>query len=209
MKEYYEHHQYSATKIKENIYHIHDATIDNPVGLHKDGTFHNTSSAYLIIDKTQVLMIDLGNPYQDNHLRELVEIIAPNKKIIVAITHNHFDHIGALEDFKEIKKYSFDNLEEKEYNIGPFTFEVIFNPGHTSDSVSYYFKEENKLFCGDFIFYQSIGRWDLPTGNINEMLKSIEKIKKLPEETIIYPGHGRETSLQYEIENNDYFNIIF
>lgn len=161
-------------------------------------------NCYILDIDNKVLVIDPGDEFD-----KINKVINNREVLAVLITHNHFDHIGALEDFKEIKKYSFDNLEEKEYNIGPFTFEVIFNPGHTSDSVSYYFKEENKLFCGDFIFYQSIGRWDLPTGNINEMLKSIEKIKKLPEETIIYPGHGRETSLQYEIENNDYFNIIF
>ena len=161
MKEYYEHHQYSATKIKENIYHIHDATIDNPVGLHKDGTFHNTSSAYLIIDKTQVLMIDLGNPYQDNHLRELVEIIAPNKKIKVAITHNHFDHIGALESFNdcEIYYHSSDPLEninhpiliqeDDQITLDTMTFNVIEVPAHTKGSIAFLEKNKGYFATGD------------------------------------------------------------
>jgi glyoxylase-like metal-dependent hydrolase (beta-lactamase superfamily II) len=55
--------------------------------------------------------------------------------------------------------------EEKEYKIDKFNFNVIFNPGHSSDSISFYFKKENILFCGDFIFYESIGRCDLPTGD--------------------------------------------
>jgi len=75
-----------------------------------------------------------------------------------------------IKEFKNIDVYSFDNLEEREYNIGLFKFKVIFNPGHSSDSVSYYFYKDNLLFCGDFIFKNNIGRCDLPNGNIKEMM---------------------------------------
>ena len=95
-------------------------------------------------------------------------------------------------------------MEEKEYDIGEFKFKVIFNPGHTSDSISYLF--DNNLFCGDFIFKDSIGRWDLPTGNYNELLDSIDKIKKY-NNLIIYPGHGDSTLLEEEKKNNYYFNL--
>ena len=101
--------------------------------------------------------------------------------------------------------YSFSNLEEKECTIGKFKFNVIFNPGHTSDSVSYYFKEYNILFSGDFIFHESVGRCDLPTGNTENMKQSISKIKAYPNNMIIYPGHGDKTTLEHEINNNVYF----
>lgn len=60
------------------------------------------------------------------------------------------------------------------------------------------------MFVGDFIFRLGIGRWDLPTGNIKDMLLSIEKIKKYPNDITIYPGHGESTTLGYEKENNEY-----
>lgn len=159
-------------------------------------------NCYILDINNKVLVIDPGDEFN-----KINNAINKREVLGVLITHNHFDHVGALDDFKNINKYSFNNLEEKEYNIGPFTFKVIFNPGHTSDSISFYFEKENKLFCGDFIFYNSIGRWDLPTGNMNKMLKSIEEAKKLPENTIVYPGHGPETTIKEEIENNEYFNL--
>lgn len=157
-------------------------------------------NCYILDMDSKVLIVDPGDEY--NKINEKIN----NRKILgVLITHKHFDHIGALNDFKDIDVYSFDDLEEKEYCIGSFNFKVIFNPGHSGDSVSYYFYKDNLLFCGDFIFYHNIGRCDLPTGNIKEMMVSIEKIKKLPKDTILYPGHGCDTTLLEEIENNYYF----
>lgn len=157
-------------------------------------------NCYILGIDNDVLVIDPGDEYE-----KINEIINGRNVLGILITHNHFDHVGALSAFKDINKYMFDNLEEKEYTIGDFKFDVIFNPGHSSDSVSYYFKKDNMLFCGDFIFYHSIGRCDLPTGNINEMMISIEKIKNLPRNTIIYPGHDIDTTLDEEIKNNYYF----
>jgi len=157
-------------------------------------------NCYILSIDNKVLVIDPGDEYE-----KIMKAIDNRKILGILVTHKHFDHIGALDYFKNIDIYSFDNLQEKEYNIGPFNFEVIFNPGHSSDSVSYYFKEYDALFCGDFIFYHNIGRCDLPTGSMNEMLKSIENIKKYPKKTIIYPGHGFKTTLEEEIKNNYYF----
>lgn len=157
-------------------------------------------NCYILGIDNDVLVIDPGDEFE-----KIDKVIDGRNVLGILITHNHFDHVGALTNFKDIDKYMFSNLEEKEYVVGKFKFDVIFNPGHSSDSVSYYFKEDNKLFCGDFIFYHSIGRYDLPTGNINEMMNSIDKIKKLPKNTIIYPGHDIETTLEEEIKNNYYF----
>lgn len=156
-------------------------------------------NCYVLIKDNNALIIDPGD--EIDKIKKVIE----NLNIVgVLITHHHFDHIGALSYFDKNKIYDYYNLEEKEYNIGPFKFTVIYTPGHSSDSISYYFKEENILFCGDFIFYNSIGRCDLPTGDFSIMLKSIEKIKKYPKDMKIYPGHGRSTTLGYEIENNKY-----
>lgn len=157
-------------------------------------------NCYILGIDDKVLVVDPGDEFD-----KINKVINGREVLGILITHNHFDHVGALAEFKNIDIYSFDNLEEKEYNIGPFKFNVMYNPGHSNDSISFYFKEENLLFCGDFIFYHSIGRWDLPTGDFNKMKESINKIKKLPEDTIIYPGHDRNTTLKEEIDNNYYF----
>ena len=60
------------------------------------------------------------------------------------------------------------------------------------------------MFVGDFLFKLGIGRWDLPTGNINEMQSSIKAIKEYPNDITIYPGHGDITNLGYEKVNNPY-----
>lgn len=157
-------------------------------------------NTYILEIDNELLIVDPGSEYD-----KISKIINNRKVLGILITHSHFDHIGALDSFKDIDIYKYDVLEEKEYNIGKFKFDVIFNPGHSKDSVSYYFRKYNALFSGDFIFYESIGRCDLPTGSISDMEKSIDKIKKYDKDMIIYPGHGEDTTLSHEIEYNPYF----
>lgn len=157
-------------------------------------------NTYILEIDNELLIVDPGSEYD-----KISKIINNRKVLGILITHSHFDHIGALDSFKDIDIYKYDVLEEKEYNIGNFKFDVIFNPGHSKDSVSYYFKKYNTLFSGDFIFYESIGRCDLPTGSISDMEESIDKIKKYDKDMIIYPGHGEDTTLSHEIKYNPYF----
>ena len=63
------------------------------------------------------------------------------------------------------------------------------------------------MFTGDFLFKETVGRTDLEYGNLNEMKESIKKIKKYDNDIVIYPGHGEKTTLGYEKENNEYFNM--
>ena len=158
------------------------------------------TNCYILRKNNDVLIIDPGD-----EIEKIKKEIGTSQVVGVLITHNHFDHIGALYHFDKNTIYDISNLEEKEYIMKNFNFEVIYTKGHTSDSISYYFKEDKSLFCGDFIFYENIGRCDLPTGNFNEMKKSINKIKKYPENTKIYPGHSESTTLHHEIKNNIYF----
>ena len=104
-----------------------------------------------------------------------------------------------------IRVYDYNSVLEGKVNIDDFEFEVIYTPGHTKDSVSFYFKEYDSMFVGDFVFKGTIGRTDLPTGDYKEMINSIEKLKTYPDETILYPGHGDITTLKDEKENNKYF----
>ena len=114
----------------------------------------------------------------------------------VLITHHHFDHVGALN--KILKEYG---LEENKPS-GYFNYEIIDTPGHTSDSKTYYFKDDKIMFTGDFLFYHTIGRTDLETSSDMDMKKSLIKIFKYPLDIMCYPGHGRPTTLKEESSNN-------
>ena len=159
-------------------------------------------NCYLLIKNGTCLVVDPGDDYND-----IKKEIGDNKVLGVLITHSHFDHIGALRNFlvkRSIKIFKKSNLEEKEYSIGDFTFKCIYTPGHSKDSVTFYFEEEKAMFCGDFIFNESIGRCDLPGGSESEMKESINKILEYPDDIALYPGHNSNTTLGYEKENNPF-----
>ncbi len=85
--------------------------------------------------------------------------------------------------------------------IEDFQIKVIFTPGHTPGSVSFYFEKEKIIFTGDTLFKNSIGRFDFFYSNKNDLKNSLTKLLKLPENTIVYPGHGEETTIKKEKKN--------
>ncbi|MBE6159082.1 MAG: MBL fold metallo-hydrolase [Firmicutes bacterium] len=147
-------------------------------------------NCYIVEKNNKCIIIDPGDEADKIISYITCEVVG------ILITHYHFDHIGALNELKE--KY---NLQENKYNIDGFNFEVIETPGHTSDSKTYYFKDDNIMFVGDFLFKDGIGRMDLPTGSVNDMKKSLDNIFTYPSNTIIYPGHGDKSTLGQELIN--------
>lgn len=88
---------------------------------------------------------------------------------------------------------------------GRLRLRVIHVPGHTEGHIALYEMRENLLFAGDVIFHSSIGRTDLAGGDYDTLLQSItKKLLTLPEDTIVYPGHGASTSIGYEREHNPF-----
>lgn len=84
-------------------------------------------------------------------------------------------------------------------HIGELEFKIISTPGHTKGGISLYCEKERLIFSGDTMFSGTWGRTDLPTGNFVELMTSIsEKLMTLPDETIVYPGHGKTTMIQDE-----------
>lgn len=82
---------------------------------------------------------------------------------------------------------------------------VLETPGHTPGGVSFYFPGQNCVFTGDALFYRSIGRTDFPLGDHQQLLKSIhDKLFTLPDDTIVYPGHGPSTSIGVEKKENPF-----
>src|SRR6185437_5090569 len=87
--------------------------------------------------------------------------------------------------------------------VGATEFHVLHTPGHTQGSISLYAPSEKKLVAGDTLFRDSIGRTDLPGGDSKQIIRSIhEKLMALPDETIVIPGHGENTTIGREKQFN-------
>jgi hydroxyacylglutathione hydrolase len=89
--------------------------------------------------------------------------------------------------------------------FGNTRLETLFTPGHSPASLSFYCKKDGFVLAGDVLFYESIGRTDLPGGDFDTLLHSIRaQLFALPGETIVYPGHGPTTTLRHEKEYNPF-----
>lgn len=157
-------------------------------------------NCYLIHKQGKALIIDPGNkiPILDNFIQK-----NELKVLAILITHYHFDHIEGLDYYKF--KYNTEVIDfrsGKHIKIDNFDFEIIQTFGHTMDSVSFYFKKENIMFTGDFLFKETIGNYEQE--NEEFMRQSIKNILVYPPLTIIYPGHDDSTRLDHEMKFNPY-----
>lgn len=145
------------------------------------------TNCYVLTIDNECIIIDPGDAFD-----KIKKEVGDKKVVGCLVTHFHQDHIYVLEEV--LSKY---DVEINKVSSKKFKFEILDTPGHTSESKTFYFKKINTMFTGDFIFKDSIGRTDLG-GNDEDMIKSLDMIKKYPDETIIYPGHGEKTNLGYE-----------
>jgi len=107
-----------------------------------------------------------------------------------------------FKDVAEITRY----INDKDIiKIGNSKLEIIHVPGHSPGGVALYAAEEKFLISGDVLFNGSIGRTDLPGGNFELIINGIKKkLLTLPENTIVYPGHGDDTTIKFEKERNPF-----
>ena len=151
-------------------------------------------------------------------------------KVIILLTHAHIDHIsavGAVNDQLDVDKVylhpddhklyhspdnnllpyipSATNLPSPVDNLKSEDFEIIHTPGHSRGSVCFHFQQIPALFSGDTLFAGSIGRTDLPGGDMNSLTNSVHsRLYILPEELFIYPGHGASSSIGIEKQSNPF-----
>ncbi|NPA12974.1 MAG: MBL fold metallo-hydrolase [Aquificae bacterium] len=92
--------------------------------------------------------------------------------------------------------------------LGKFNLTVLETPGHTPGSVSFYDKNHKLILTGDTLFKGSIGRTDLPGGDINQMKQSLKRLLTLPEDTTVLSGHGEPTTIGEEKRTNPYIKEL-
>lgn len=188
--------------------------------------FENT---YLIDDGTNAVLIDPGEGI-DKYLDEINKY----NVLAILLTHAHVDHIDGIKYFdcpiylnkkEEIvlknndynlynafnKKMDFDmnkhNLvllnDGDVFSLAHHKFKIIETSGHTIGS-SVYLVDDKIMFSGDTIFQVGIGRTEFPTGSYKDLNTSLIKLAKMDKSIKIYPGHGVETSLEFELKYNEY-----
>lgn len=190
-------------------------------------------NCYLAGSPDELLVIDPGD--EAEKILSRIEAGNYRVKYVV-LTHCHYDHIGAAAEVKEetgaqlvICAKERGNYLDPHVNLmgslkaggrllvpertvsegdtlesGGRHFTVIETPGHTSGGMCLLCGGD--LFSGDTLFQRGIGRVDLPTGNLRQIIASIKnKLFALPEETRVYPGHGPATTIGYEKKHNEVY----
>lgn len=107
-----------------------------------------------------------------------------------------------MEPSPEPEEFIYDGMA---IDLGDIKNEFLFTPGHTPGEYSIYFEDEKICFTGDVLFKEGIGRTDLSGGNTDTILNSIKtRLLTLPHDTKIYPGHGEESTILHEKQNNPF-----
>ncbi|MDZ7773667.1 MAG: MBL fold metallo-hydrolase [Balneolaceae bacterium] len=120
---------------------------------------------------------------------------------------NHFPSQASMFGFRaEAFDVEPEPLEVQQgWEMGPFCFDVRYTPGHAPDHVSLYSEREGLVIAGDALFKNGIGRTDLYKGDMNVLTNSIrEQLYTLPDETVVYPGHGPSTTIGEEKSSNPF-----
>jgi len=155
----------------------------------------------------------------------------------ILLTHLHFDHVygvaalhqatgapvlaspadrpvyeselgqGGFMGLPKVRPFTFQDVLPGEMELLGQPCRVLATPGHTPGCVCYHFPLAKALFCGDLLFYRSVGRTDFPGGSSSALTQSVrEKVFPLPDDTVVYPGHGPETSVGDEKLHNPFFS---
>ena len=115
---------------------------------------------------------------------------------------------GGFMGLPVVERFEYVNLDPGEAEYLGRAVRVLHTPGHTPGSLSFYFPDAGAVFGGDVLFKRSIGRSDFPGGSNSQLLESVRReLFTLPPETVVYPGHGPETSVGDERTHNPFFQV--
>ncbi|CDZ75036.1 hydroxyacylglutathione hydrolase [Peptoniphilus sp. ING2-D1G] len=188
------------------------------------------TNCYIVFDEiNRAVVIDPGYQSED-----IIKTIKDKELIVdkIIITHAHPDHFGAVKelcDYFGVKSYisemdnpmlirrssqagneiSGDVLVKNGDSIllGEKEFKVMITPGHTPGGMCLLL--DDVLFSGDTLFKGSIGRTDFEGGDYGQIMESLNYLMTLPENTLVLPGHGPETTIKIEKQSNPFINNIF
>ena len=189
------------------------------------------TNCYLLIKDKSTLIIDPGD--EGERISQFIRHYSLTPSLILA-THGHLDHVNGVRKIQETFPLPFylhsqdipllgvgkdtwgdlfldnidvpsptkfiDDLDSIEWEDE--TIEIIHTPGHSPGSVT--LRVGNFLFTGDTLFQGSVGRWDLPGGDEVTLQQSLKKLSALPDELLVFPGHGQTSSLQKEKQTNPF-----
>ncbi len=173
--------------------------------------------SYILSSRDEALIIDPHISMQEEYAGYLKKKGLSLKFIID--THTHADHFSlaavlknkfgaqVLMHEKAISSVADRRLKDNDQvTIGSSSFKVIYTPGHTDDAVSLY--GEGRLFTGDVLMIGSVGRTDFQNGSPESMFDTLQKLKALPDETAVFPGHDyrekRSSTITEEKEDNPF-----
>jgi glyoxylase-like metal-dependent hydrolase (beta-lactamase superfamily II) len=129
--------------------------------------------------------------------QEALQILRGIKGYAAAFGFNEVDYVEPGNYIADKEKIQFGNSE----------LTTLYTPGHADGSICFYSKKDKFVIVGDVLFNEGIGRTDFPTGNYDKLMDSIKtKLFALPEDTLVYPGHGSTTTIGYEKENNPFLS---
>ena len=190
------------------------------------------SNCYGVLTDKAAIVVDPGKYTLE--LADFLKSNADKTRLIL-ITHAHYDHIGGALELREktgvkiaigkneefalsdkafnlsgrftpaIHAFNADYTieDEEEFTVGDITVKAFETPGHTVGGMCYLMNDN--LFSGDMLFYETVGRVDLPGGDINEMKQSLDRMMWIFDDEIkVYSGHGEETTIGHERKYNPY-----
>lgn len=192
------------------------------------------TNCYLIEGEKGAVVIDPG--YKREVLLDFLKENEDKERLII-LTHGHFDHIGGAEylrletgvkigigaldepalsdnelncavSFKRtLPPFSADYLynDGDKISVGDINFEVIACPGHTVGGISLLC--DGNLFSGDTLFKDGVGRTDFGGGSFSQLEKSIKRLYTLPDDTVVLPGHGEQSTIGHEKNYNPFVRI--
>lgn len=190
------------------------------------------TNCYVVFDENTMDAAVIDPGADSNKILDYLEEHKCNVRAYL-LTHAHFDHCQGLEAVMEARpaplymsqldvgvdignwyfgiRWELEPPEDTHYvsegdviEAGSLRFDVFETPGHTPGGLT--FRCQDALFTGDTLFRRSIGRYDLPSSSARELANSLEKLRDLPGNYEVFPGHESATELDYERRFNHYMN---